>query len=95
MSIGNKLSMVFLAAALGGLIVPALAQDPNGKQGTPDQGMSTDHMGLGMMRGGGGMMSRGMMAGGCTEMMQSMNNGDGRPNSQWRKHPSPNRDSGG
>jgi hypothetical protein len=94
MSIGNKLSMVMLTAALGGLIVPAFAQDHNGTRGTPDQGMTMDHMGRGMMRGG--MMSRGMMAGGCAEMMHSMNNsGDGRPNSQWQKHQSPNPDSGG
>jgi hypothetical protein len=43
------------------------------------------HMGQGMMRGG--MMSRGMMGGGCSEMMQSMNSGGGRPNGQWQKHP--------
>jgi hypothetical protein len=87
MSIGNKLSIVVLTAALGGLIVPAFAQnDSGGKQGAPDQGMSMGHMGQGMMHGG--MMSRGMMGGGCTGMMRSMNNGgDGRPNSQWQKHP--------
>jgi hypothetical protein len=50
-------------------------------------------MGRGMM--GGGMMSRGMMAG-CSEMMQSMNNGDdGRPNSQWQTHPPHNPQNGG
>jgi hypothetical protein len=88
MSLGSKLSIVALAAALGGLIVPAIAQNnPGSMQGPPDQGMSMGHMGQGMMRGG--MMSRGMMGGGCAEMMQSMNNGgDGRPNSQWQK-PSP------
>ena len=85
MSIGNKLNIVALVAALGGLIVPAFAQnDPGGAQGAPDHGISMGHMGRGMMRGG--MMSRGMMGGGCSEMMQSMNHGDRRPNSQWQKH---------
>ena len=41
-------------------------------------------MGHGMM--GGGMMGGGMMSGGCAGMMQSMNGGDGRPNSQWLSH---------
>lgn len=50
-------------------------------------------MGQGMMRGG--MMSRGMMAGGCSEMMQSMNDPDGRPNSQWQKHSRDGSDNGG
>ena len=90
MSIGNKLGVVALAAALGGLIVPAIAENaPGGMQNGPDQGMSMGQMGGGMMGGGmmsGGMMSPGMMARGCSEMMQSMNNGaDGRPNSQWQK----------
>jgi hypothetical protein len=76
----SKLSAIALAAALGGFVVPALAQnDSSGPQ--QDHGMSMGHRGQGMR----GMMSRGMM-GGCSEMMQSMNNGgDGRPNSQWQK----------
>lgn len=91
MTIGHKLSIAILATALGGLIVPAFAQ--NGTAGSGDQGMSMGHMGRGMM--GGGMMSRGMMAG-CSEMMQSMNNGDdSRPNSQWQKHPPHNPQNGG
>lgn len=94
MNIGNKLSIVALAAALGGLIVPALAQnDPGRAQGAPDQEMGMSHMGQGMMRGG--MMSHGMMGGGCSEMMQSMNNGGGRPNSQWQKHLPGDQDNGG
>lgn len=95
MSIGNKLSIVALVAALGGLIVPAFAQnDSGGAQREPDQGMDMGHMNQGMMRGG--MMSRGMMGGGCSEMMQSMNNGgDGRPNSQWQKHPPGGPNNGG
>lgn len=91
MSIGHKLSIAVLAAALGGLIVPAFAQ--NSTADSRDQGMSMGRMGRGMM--GGGMMSRGMMAG-CSEMMQSMNNGDdGRPNSQWQKRPPRNPQNGG
>ena len=90
MSIGTKLRIVALAAALGGQIVPAFAQnDFGGTQSAPDHGMSMGHMGQGMMRGG--MMSRGMMGDGCSEMMESMNNGGGqgggRPNSQWQTHP--------
>jgi hypothetical protein len=86
MNIGNKLSILALATALGSLIVPAFAQNGSGgSQGAPDQGMSMGHMGQGMMRGE--MMSRSMMGGGCSEMMQSMNSGGGRPNGQWQKHP--------
>ena len=82
MSIGHKLGIAILAAGLGGLIVPAFAQ--NGTAGSGNQGMSMGHMSRDMMSGG--MMSRGMMAG-CSGMMQSMNNSDdGRPNSQWQKH---------
>lgn len=54
--------------------------------------MNMGHMGRGMM--GDGMMSRGMMAG-CSEMMQSMNGDDDRPNSQWQKHPPRNPQNGG
>ena len=82
MNIGNKLSILALATALGSLIVPAFANGSGGSQGAPDQGMSMGHMGQGMMRGG--MISRGMMGSGCSEMMQSMNSS--RPNSQWQKH---------
>lgn len=91
MSFGSKLSIVALAAALGGLIVPAFAQNGSGgTQSMPDHGMGMGHMGQGMMNGG--MMSHGMMGGGCSEMMQSMNNGgDGHPNSQWQGHPNSER----
>jgi hypothetical protein len=86
MTIGHKLSIAILATAIGGLIVPAFAQ--NGTAGSRDQGMSMDHMGRGMM--GGGMMA------GCSEMMQSMNNSDdSRPNSQWQKHRPHNPQNGG
>jgi hypothetical protein len=80
MRLQHSLTAAVLAAALGTLIVPALAQAPGGWQAMPDRGMdmgSTKH----------GRMSGGMMGGGCAGMMQSMNGGAGRPNSQWQKHP--------
>jgi hypothetical protein len=93
MSTREKLTIAALAAVLAVLIVPAFAQDHNGLRRTPDQGMRMDHMGQGTM--GGGMMSGGMMRG-CSEMMQSMNNGgDGRPNNQWQKRPPGSSDNGG
>src|SRR5215217_4934380 len=68
-----------LAAGLGGLIVPVVAQ--NGTAGSEDQGTSTGHMGWGMM--GGGMISRGMMAG-CSELMPSMHAASsGRSTPSW------------
>lgn len=88
MSIRQTLTIAALAAGLGGLIVPALAQNPDGMGTMPDQGMGQvtegGRTGHGMM--GGGMMRGGMMSGGCGGMMQSMNGGDGRPNSQWQTH---------
>ncbi len=82
MRIRDSLVVAVLAAGIGGLIVPALAQDPNRVGHMPDQGMGQSegmgHMGHGMMGG--------MMGGGCAGMMQSKNGGDGRPNSQWQTH---------
>jgi hypothetical protein len=71
-----------LAAVLGALMVPALAEAPGEWQTMPD-----DAMGMGPMghRSSGGMMA-GADMGGCMSMMQSMNSGDGRPNSQWQTH---------
>jgi hypothetical protein len=84
MTIGHKLGVVALAAVLGGLIVPALAQnDSDSARRMPRQGMDMGNVGQGMMHGG--MMSHGMMSGGCAGMMQSMNGGGGPPNSQWQK----------
>jgi hypothetical protein len=90
MSIGSKMGVAALIAALDGLIVPAFAQnDSHEVQSRPNHGVSMDGMSHGMMRGG-------MMAGGCSAMMQSMNNdGDGRPNSKWQKHPPRNPGNGG
>jgi hypothetical protein len=88
MRIRQTLTAAALAAGIGGLIVPALAQNRSGAGDAPDQGMGRS-MGHGMMGGGmmaGGMMRREMMSGGCGGIMQSMNGGDGRPNSQWQKH---------
>lgn len=88
MHIRGSLIVAVLAAGIGGLIVPALAQTQGGGAGGPNWGM-------GRMNGGGrmghGMMSSGgMMGGGCAGMMQSMNGGDGRPNSQWHTRPGGN-----
>jgi hypothetical protein len=68
------------------LIICGLAQNgPSEMQSGPDHRTTMGHMGQGVM--GGSMMSGSMMAG-RADMMQSMNNGgDGRPNSQWQKHP--------
>jgi hypothetical protein len=91
MRIRHTVIAAALAAVLGGLIVPALAEMPGGSQMMPGQEMGTGmggHMGHGMTSGGmmsGGMMGSGM-TGGCMGMMQSMG-GNGRPNSQWQKHP--------
>jgi hypothetical protein len=70
------------ATLLGGLMVPALAETSGGSQTMPGRDMGTGRMGHGMSDG---MMSGDMS--GCMSMMRSMNNGDGRPNSQWQKHP--------
>jgi|GEM_PF-3244883 hypothetical protein len=90
MSLGKKLAAAALAAVLGALIAPALAQNGSSDtQSRSDCCMSMGHMGQGMMAMSQGMMAmgQGMMAE-CAEMMRSMNNGgDGRPNTQWRQHP--------
>jgi hypothetical protein len=93
MSIRNTPRTVALAVALGGLIVPVFAQTGSGDmQGAPDQDKPMGRMGQGMMQGG--MMSHGLMAS-CSGMMQSMNNSDGLPNSQWRRHSPDGSDNGG
>ncbi len=83
MSIRQTLTIAALAAGLGGMILPALAQNSDGMGTMPDQGMGQMTEGS---RTGRGMMGGGMMSGGCGGMMQSMNGGDGRPNSQWQTH---------
>lgn len=94
MTARNTLTITVVAAALGALIAPALAQNGSSTMPSPSgHGMSTGHMGRDMM--GGDMMSGGMM-GGCAEMMQSMNNGgNGKPNSQWQRQPRRNTENGG
>lgn len=79
MTIGNKLTIAVVAAALGALIAPAFAQSGSSDmQIRPVQVMSMGHMVHDMMSGG-------IMAG-CAEIMQSMNNGgSGRLNNQWQK----------
>lgn len=85
MRIEHVFAAAVLAAAIGGLKVPAFAQMQGPAEGPANGGMDQmqggARMGHGMMSQGG--MSRGMMSGGCAGMMQSMNGGDGRPNSQW------------
>lgn len=84
MHVQQTLVIAVLAAIVGGLIAPALAQPPDTPQ-DPGTSMDTRHrMGRGMT--GQGMMAGGMMQSGCAGMMQSMNGGDGRPNSQWPAH---------
>ncbi|TAL76372.1 MAG: hypothetical protein EPN75_14495 [Beijerinckiaceae bacterium] len=98
MTVGNKLTIAVVAAALGALIAPAFAQNGSTTMPSPsDQGMNMGQMRHGMM--GSGMMSDRMMSGGmmggCAEMMQSMNNGgNGKPNSQWQSHPPRNPENG-
>lgn len=81
MRMRHALIAAALAAAVGGMVVPALGEAPGGPQTMPDQNMGMSRMRHGMP---GGMMSGGDM-GGCMVMMRSMNNGGGPPNSQWRK----------
>ena len=78
-----RIRLSFVAAVLvigiGGLVVPALAQIQDSTGNPPERGME---QGQGGARMSHGMMSRGMMGGGCAGMMQSMNGGNGWPNSQ-------------
>lgn len=84
MTARNTLTIAGVAAALGALIAPALAQNGSSKTPSPsDHGTSMGHMGRDMM-------------GGCAEMMQSMNNGgNGTPNSRWQRQPRRNKENGG
>ena len=88
MKLRTQLALSALAILLGAAVLPALAQEPGGMTGGSmmDNGntMPGGMMGGGMMSHG--MMSGGMMSGGCAGMMQSMNGGDARPNSQWQSH---------
>lgn len=88
MHVRQTLTAAIFTAAIGGLIVPALAQSGNGASSAPDQGMNMDMGRTAHGMTGRGRMRGGMMSGGCGGMMQSMNGGDGRPNSQWQSHPS-------
>jgi hypothetical protein len=77
--------LIALAAAAGlGAFFPAMAQTRGDGGTSPDGGMNDMGMGNGAMSGR--HMGQGMMAGGCAGMMQSMNGGGGRPNSQWQTH---------
>jgi hypothetical protein len=86
MDVRHVLTAAGFAAMLGGLVLPALAQARDRAGDARDPAVSgtetPSRMDHDMMSRGG--MSRGTMGGGCAGMMQSMNGGDGRPNSQWR-----------
>ena len=84
MRTGPIVVVISVLAALGGFVVPSLAQDSGGMGRMPDHSM-TGHRMMGQGAMGGDM--QGMMSGGCADMMQSIAGGDGRPNSQWRTHP--------
>ncbi len=84
MRIQQMIIAATVAAAAGGLIVPALAQVTDSPGAATGQGMMMGRPAPGMM--GHGMMRGGMMSGGCGGMMRSMTGGDGRPNSQWQTH---------
>lgn len=77
-------SVIAIALGMTGLIVPAIAQTQDNAGRPPDRDMERVQNGS---RLGHGMISRGMMGGGCAGMMQSMNGGGGQPNSQWRSGP--------
>lgn len=87
MRIRLSFAATLLVIGIGGLVVPALAQIKDNAGNPPDRGME---QGQGGARMGHGMISRGMIGGGCAGLMQPMNGDDGRPNSQWRAHPDGN-----
>jgi hypothetical protein len=86
----QRMSIAAVAAVLVGVILPALAAAPNGMDSMHSEGRSgmRQDMMSGHMMGHGMMSSGGTMNRGCANMMQSMDGGDRRPNSQWHK-PSP------
>jgi hypothetical protein len=77
MKVNHFLSVAVVSASLAALGIPALAESSGAADGIQSGSPNMHHPGQGMMSGG--MMSRG-----CASMMQSMNNGGGRPNEQWR-----------
>ena len=77
------LAIAGLATGIGCLVLPALAQTQGEASSPSDRSIG----GMGHSRSTNRNMMGGMMSGGCAGMMQSMNGGDGRPNSQWRTHP--------
>jgi hypothetical protein len=86
MDIRQTFGVAVLVAAIG-FIVPAFGQDRSGAASPPDRGMTMGQGHTGHRTTGRDMMRGGMMAGGCGGVMQSMNGGGGRPNSQWQRHP--------
>jgi hypothetical protein len=90
MRLRQTLAIAVVTAAVGSVIVPALAHHRDSVGSAPDQSMDMGRTGHGTTGRGmthGGMMRGGMMSGGCSGMMQSMSGGNVRPNSQWRTHP--------
>ncbi len=84
MRVQDKLSAAALAVLLGGMIVPAFAQNSGDTRRPPAQGMGQME---GPNRMDQGMTPDSGMSRRCAGMMQSMNGGTGRPNSQWHAHP--------
>jgi hypothetical protein len=82
MRLRTQLTLSAFAVLLGAAVLPALAQEPRGTMGGGMMSQGMDGQGM----KGQGMKGQGMMAGGCAGMMQSMNGGDARPNSQWQSH---------
>jgi hypothetical protein len=87
MPIRYSLTAAALAATLASLALPMLAQAREHADSTRaplrSETASRNHMDHGMMSRGD--MSGSMMSN-CAGMMQSMNGGDGQPNSQWQSH---------
>lgn len=88
MPIRYSVTAAAFAAMLGSLALPILAQArehaDSARAPIRSEMASRNHMDHGMMSRGD--MSGGMMSD-CAGMMQSMNGGGGRPNSQWRSRP--------
>jgi hypothetical protein len=76
MRVANAAAVAMLAAVLGGILMPGMAQSAAKIARDGETGMAHDGHG----------MSGGVTGGSCAGMMQSMPGGE-RPNGQWRAHP--------
>ena len=83
----QRITIAAVAAVVVGVILPALAAAPNGMDSMRSEGRSgmRQDMMSGHMTDQGMMSGGGTMNGGCANMMQSMDGGHRRPNSQWHK----------